>query len=93
VSLSESFPTIIHFYGNGESVQDYLGDFKQRIVGLGANLLLAEYCGYGMSSGKPALAAILEDVRLIVEACAVPPERIQRSKQSHVRPIYIITFA
>jgi len=58
------------------SAQDYLGDFEQRIAGLGANLLLAEYRGYGMSSGEPALAAMLEDVRLIVEACAVPPERI-----------------
>ena len=36
-----------------ESVQDYLGDFEQRIAALGANLLLAEYRGYGMLSGEP----------------------------------------
>jgi len=76
LKVSDKLPTIIHFHGNGESVQDYLGDFEQRIAGLGANLLLAEYRGYGMSSGKPALAAMLEDVRLIVEACAIPPEEI-----------------
>ena len=76
LKVSDNFPTIIHFHGNGESVQDYLGDFEQRISGLGANLLLTEYRGYGMSSGEPALAAMLEDVRLIVEACTVPPERI-----------------
>ncbi len=29
-----------------------------------------------MSSGEPALAAMLEDVRLIVEAAAIPPEEI-----------------
>ena len=76
LKVSDKFPTIIHFHGNGESVQDYLGDFEQRITGLGANLLLAEYRGYGMSSGEPALAAMLEDVRLIVEASKIPPEEI-----------------
>ncbi|MEI6208916.1 MAG: alpha/beta hydrolase [Desulfuromonadales bacterium] len=76
LKISDKFPTIIHFHGNGESVQDYLGDFEQRIAGLGANLLLAEYRGYGMSSGAPALAAMLEDVRLIVDAITIPPEEI-----------------
>ncbi|NTW99997.1 MAG: alpha/beta hydrolase, partial [Geobacteraceae bacterium] len=64
------------FHGNGESVADYLDEFEERITGLGANLLLAEYRGYGMSSGVPALAAMLDDVELIVEASGVPPERI-----------------
>ncbi|MDD2539788.1 MAG: hypothetical protein PHH28_01940 [Desulfuromonadaceae bacterium] len=41
-------PTIIPFHGNGESVADYLGEFEERITGLEANLLLAEYRGYGM---------------------------------------------
>lgn len=76
LKISDTSPTIIHFHGNGESVQDYLGDFEQRIAVLGANLLLAEYRGYGMSSGEPALAAMLGDVRLVVEACAIPPEKI-----------------
>ena len=76
LKVSDKFPTIIHFHGNGESVLDYLGDFEQRIAGLGANLLLAEYRGYGMSTGEPALAAMLEDVQLIVEASAIPPEEI-----------------
>ena len=74
--LHADAPTIIHFHGNGESVADYLDEFEERIAGLGANLLLAEYRGYGMSSGVPALAAMLDDVELIVEASGVPPERI-----------------
>jgi uncharacterized protein len=74
--VHEDAPTIIHFHGNGETVADYLGEFEERITGLGANLLLAEYRGYGMSGGVPALAAMLDDVALIVEACGVPPERI-----------------
>lgn len=76
LKVSDKFPTIIHFHGNGESVLDYMEDFEQRIAGLGANLLLAEYRGYGMSSGEPALAAMLDDVRLIVEASTIPPEKI-----------------
>ena len=43
LKVSDNFPTIIHFHGNGESVQDYLGDFEQRISGLGANLLLTVF--------------------------------------------------
>jgi pimeloyl-ACP methyl ester carboxylesterase len=76
LKVFDTAPTIIHFHGNGESVQDYLGDFEQRIAELGANLLLAEYRGYGMSSGEPALAAMLDDVRLIVEAIKIPPNEI-----------------
>jgi len=74
--VHDDAPTIIHFHGNGETVADYLGEFEERIIGLGANLLLAEYRGYGMSSGVPALTTMLADVELIVAASGVPPERI-----------------
>jgi fermentation-respiration switch protein FrsA (DUF1100 family) len=74
--LSDEYPTIIHFHGNGETVADYLGAFEERITGMGANLFLAEYRGYGMSDGEPGLTAMLDDVRLIVEASGVPLERI-----------------
>jgi len=74
--LSDDYPTIIHFHGNGETVTDYLGEFEESITALKVNLLLAEYRGYGMSDGEPALVAMLDDVRLIVEASGVPPEKI-----------------
>ncbi|RNC67169.1 MAG: alpha/beta hydrolase [Desulfuromonadales bacterium] len=74
--ISVDAPTIIHFHGNGETVADYVGDFEQRIAALGANLLLADYRGYGMSSGVPALAAMLADVELIVRSSGVDPARI-----------------
>jgi hypothetical protein len=74
--VHDDVPTIIHFHGNGESVADYISEFEARITGLGANLLLAEYRGYGMSSGEPALTTMLDDVELIVAASGVPPERI-----------------
>ena len=69
-------PTIIHFHGNGETVAEYVDAFAERIAALGVNLLLAEYRGYGMSTGEPALAAMLDDVALIVRASGVPPERL-----------------
>ncbi|MDD2851784.1 MAG: alpha/beta hydrolase [Desulfuromonadaceae bacterium] len=76
LKISDDLPTIIHFHGNGETVEDYLGDFENRITEMKANLLLAEFRGYGMSSGDPGLVAMLNDVQLIVEASGVSPERI-----------------
>jgi len=76
LQVAAELPTIIHFHGNGESVADYLGGFEQRIAALGANLLLAEYRGYGMSSGEPALVAMLDDVPRIVAASGLAPEQI-----------------
>jgi pimeloyl-ACP methyl ester carboxylesterase len=69
-------PTIIHFHGNGETVADYLEEFEERFASMGVNLLLVEYRGYGMSTGEPALAAMLADVELVTSASGVAPERI-----------------
>ena len=74
--ISDDLPTIIHYHGNGETVADYLDDFEERITSLGANLLLVEFRGYGMSDGFPGLTAMLDDVRLVVEASGVLPEKI-----------------
>jgi pimeloyl-ACP methyl ester carboxylesterase len=68
--------TIIHFHGNGETVEDYLGDFVARITALGCNLLLAEYRGYGMSTGAPSLGLMLDDVACVILACGRPPEEV-----------------
>jgi len=76
LKVSPELPTIIHFHGNGETVADYLGDFEQRIAASGANLLLAEYRGYGMSSGEPALVAMLADVPRLVAATGLAPAQI-----------------
>lgn len=74
--ISADAPTVIHFHGNGETVADYVGEFEERIAALGANLLLADYRGYGLSTGTPALAAMLNDVALLVEATGVDPARL-----------------
>ena len=68
--------TVVHFHGNGETVADYLGEFAEQFDRMGVNLLLAEYRGYGMSNGKPALASMLQDVGRIVSAAGVPQEKL-----------------
>ena len=47
-------PTIIFFYGNAMTIQD-MTDFANFRT-LGANVMVPEYLGYGMSSGKPSEA-------------------------------------
>lgn len=44
-------PTMIYFYGNGMCLRDCLIEF-QRFRMLGVNVLIPEYVGYGLSSGK-----------------------------------------
>ncbi len=68
--------TIVHFHGNGEVVSDYLYDFVPLLDRLGYNVFLAEYRGYGMSSGKPELVTMLADAERIIEATGLPPEQM-----------------
>lgn len=68
--------TIIFFHGNGEVVADYIDLYVPVFDQMGYNILLAEYRGYGMSTGTPALAAMLEDVTPIIKAINQPPERL-----------------
>jgi uncharacterized protein len=68
--------SIVHFHGNGEVVADYLDGFPEKITSLGCDLLLAEYRGYGMSSGEPQLGKMLDDVVRIVESAGHPPQRL-----------------
>ncbi len=69
-------PTLLHFHGNGEVVADWLGGFPELVASMGANLFLAEYRGYGMSTGTPQLGRMLEDVGRVVEACGAPLARL-----------------
>jgi fermentation-respiration switch protein FrsA (DUF1100 family) len=50
-------PTIIFFYGNAMCLADSLGEFDW-FRRLGANVLIPDYRGYGMSGGKPSEAAL-----------------------------------
>jgi pimeloyl-ACP methyl ester carboxylesterase len=66
-------PTLLHFHGNGEVVADYLPDMADEFTRLGVNVLFAEYRGYGMSTGSPALEAVLDDAACILAALGESP--------------------
>lgn len=68
--------TMLIFHGNAESVKEYRDEVAPELLSLGVNVFLAEYRGYGMSQGKPRLAAMLEDIPLLVNACATHPSRL-----------------
>jgi len=55
--------TVLFFHGNGEVMTDYLDGFQLELKGLGANLLVVDYRGYGLSTGSPSLTQLLEDAR------------------------------
>lgn len=57
---------ILFFHGNGEIVADYdeLGELYNQ---LGANYLAVDYRGYGRSSGKPTVTAMMRDCHHIFD--------------------------
>ena len=69
-------PWLLHFHGNGEVVADWLDDFAPALTRSGLNVVLGEYRGYGGSSGRPALASMLDDALAITDAINVDPGRI-----------------
>ncbi|MBW2529715.1 MAG: alpha/beta fold hydrolase [Deltaproteobacteria bacterium] len=61
-------PTVLFFHGNGEVVADYwpwlVDAWRQR----GFGVMLAEYRGYGGSTGTPCLVGMLDDVDALLAA-------------------------
>ncbi|MBI3925411.1 MAG: alpha/beta hydrolase [Armatimonadetes bacterium] len=87
-----SAPTLLHFHGNGEIVADYVPDFAEAMARLGLNLFLAEYRGYGGSTGRPGLACMLADAEVIFQHLGLPPERVIVYGRS-VGSVYAIDLA
>jgi len=68
--------TIVHFHGNGEVVADYLDGFPELIGRMGCNCFLAEFRGYGGSTGTPQLGRMLEDVKQTIESIGQPAGKL-----------------
>ena len=64
--------TVVFFHGNGESAGDWQGVLDPLFNQLGWGLFLAEYRGYGGSTGEPELGRMLDDVPAIIEAAGSP---------------------
>lgn len=60
--------TILFFHGNGEIAQDY-DDLGPLYVERGINLIVADYRGYGRSSGWPTASTMLADSHVILDFC------------------------
>lgn len=52
-------PTLLYFYGNGTCMETALDEFEL-FRRQGANVLIAEYVGYGLSQGRPSETACYE---------------------------------
>ncbi|WP_020589994.1 alpha/beta hydrolase [Desulfobacter curvatus] len=61
-----SFPNILFFHGNGEVVSDY-DDLGPIFNDQGINFLVADYRGYGKSSGSPTVSSMLLDCHKILD--------------------------
>lgn len=59
-------PTIIFFHGNGEIVPDY-DDIGPAYTQLGINFLVADYRGYGWSTGNPSASSLIRDGNSVFE--------------------------
>jgi uncharacterized protein len=57
-------PSLLYFHGNGEVVGDYdeIAPFYNR---MGINLIVADYRGYGTSTGHPSLGRLVQDCHVI----------------------------
>lgn len=60
--------TLLHFHGNGEVVADWQGEYPNQVDAAGFNLVLAEYRGYGGSTGVPELATALDDALAVADS-------------------------
>jgi len=68
--------TVVMFHGNGEVVADYIELYVPVFSSLGFNSFIAEYRGYGMSSGSPGLVRMLDDVKYIIRSVGKPVEKL-----------------
>jgi hypothetical protein len=63
---SRQSPTILYFHGNGETVAtcDWIApSYTERRI----NLFVADYRGYGSSTGKPTISNMIDDAHTIFE--------------------------
>ena len=68
--FGNSSPTILFFYGNGETAIDY--DSIAPIYNqIGVNFFVADYRGYGKSGGSPSFTTMLSDANTVLESMGI----------------------
>ena len=66
-AAGHALPALLLFHGNGEVVADY-DDAAERFARAGVSLVVADYRGYGASTGTPSLRHLIEDARVVADA-------------------------
>lgn len=65
-----AFPTILFFHGNGEIAPEYddiAAMYKQRNI----NFIIADYRGYGYSTGSPNVQNTLSDAHIVLDSVLI----------------------
>ena len=63
---AKSACNILFFHGNGEIVADY-DDFGRMMNQMGINFLAVDYRGYGRSTGRPTVTAMMRDCHMVFD--------------------------
>ncbi len=61
-----SWPTLLYFHGNGETVSDH-DHMAPWYHDLGLNLFVSDYRGYGWSTGRPSFRALIDDTKRVAD--------------------------
>jgi uncharacterized protein len=64
-ALDRARPTVLLFHGNGEVASDY-DTIAPAYHEIGANLVVADYRGYGRSDGTPSFASLIADAHPVL---------------------------
>ena len=67
--VGQASPTILFFYGNGETATDYNG-IAPLYNQTGLNFFVSDYRGYGNSGGWPSFTTMLSDSHSVLEYAA-----------------------
>ena len=65
-AVGRANPTVLFFYGGGENVARY-DDIAPHYTRIGANFFVADYRGFGASSGSPSFNTILSDAHEVLD--------------------------
>lgn len=77
-------PTILFFYGNGETAIDY-NTIAPLYNQIGLNFFVADYRGYGKSGGSPSFTTMLSDANTVLESM-----QIVLGASGYTGPIYVM---
>lgn len=76
-----SKPWLLYFHGNGEVVSDY-DDLAPIYNDVGLNLVVADYRGYGASTGTPSFTNVCRDAKSLFKA--VQEQLVSYGTQQHL---------